>query len=65
MPRGQVSLFSNNVKYVDNKEEVMVFVTSPTYVEVVAGVREVLKWMDLRDMVELEGRYDVGSGHKT
>jgi hypothetical protein len=30
------AFFSNNVKYVDNKEEVMVF---PTYDEVVARVR--------------------------
>jgi hypothetical protein len=59
------AFFSNNADYVDNNEEVMVFVTSPTYVEVVARVREVLKWMDSRDMVELEGRYDVGSGNKT
>jgi hypothetical protein len=59
------AFFSNNVEYVDNKEEVMVFVTNPTYVKVVAIVREVLKWMDSRDMVELEGRYDAGSGHKT
>jgi hypothetical protein len=43
----------------------MVFVTSATYVEVVARVREILKWMDSRNMVELEGRYDVGSVHKT
>jgi hypothetical protein len=43
----------------------MVFVSSLTYVEVVARVREVFKWMDSRDMVELEGRYDVGLGHKT
>jgi hypothetical protein len=37
------AFFSNNADYVDNCEEVMVFVTSPTYVEVVARVREVLK----------------------
>jgi hypothetical protein len=59
------AFFSNNADYVDNNEEVMVFVSSPTYVEVVARVREVLKWMNSRDMVELEGRYDVGPGHKT
>lgn len=57
--------FSNNSEFVDNKEEVMVFATSPTYVEVVARVREVLKWMDPREKIELVGRYDVGSGHKT
>jgi hypothetical protein len=59
------TFFSNYAEYVDNKEEAMVLVTSPTYVEVVARVREVLKWMDPREMLELEGRYDVGSGHKT
>ena len=57
--------FSNNAEYVDPKEEVMVFATSPTYIEIVARVREVLKWMDPRDKVELDGRYDVGLGHKT
>jgi hypothetical protein len=61
----RMPFFSNNVEYDDNKEEVMVFVTSLTYVEVVARVREVLKWMDSRDMVELEGRYEAGSGHET
>jgi hypothetical protein len=35
-----------------------------TYVEVVARVREVFKWMDLREMVELKERYDVGSRQK-
>jgi hypothetical protein len=35
-----------------------------TYVEVVARVREVLKWMDPREMVELKERYDVGSRQK-
>ena len=57
--------FSNNAEYVDNEEKVMVFRTSPTYFQVVARVKEVLKWTDPRDNVELEGRYFVGSGHHT
>jgi hypothetical protein len=44
---------------------VTVFVTSLIYVEVVARVSEVLKWKDPREKVELDGRYHVGSGHKT
>jgi hypothetical protein len=59
------AFFSNNPEYVDNEEEVMVFGTSPTYVEVVARIREVLKWMDPMENVELDGRYDVGLGQKT
>ena len=43
----------------------MVFGTSPTYVEVVARVKEFLKWTDPRENVELEGRHFVGSGHHT
>ena len=42
----------------------MVFVKSPTYAEVVARVREVLKWMDPRDKVEFDGMYFVGSGYR-
>jgi hypothetical protein len=53
--------FSNNSEYVANKEEAVVLVTSLTYVVVVARVGEVLKWMDPREMVDLEERYDVGS----
>jgi hypothetical protein len=30
-------------------------------VEVVPGVRDVFKWMDLREKVELDGRYHVWS----
>uniref|UniRef100_A0ACD5VUB9 Uncharacterized protein n=1 Tax=Avena sativa TaxID=4498 RepID=A0ACD5VUB9_AVESA len=47
----------------DPEEVVMVFGTSPTYVEVVERERNDLKWMDPSDVYELVGRYNVGFGH--
>ncbi|KAE8792393.1 Sensor protein gacS [Hordeum vulgare] len=40
----------------DGDEEPIVFYTSPSYDELVAKVRHVLKWMDLNDGVKLIGR---------
>ena len=56
------AFLSNNA---DTGEEPMVFDTSPSYEEVVAKVRHVLKWMDPNDDVKLIGRYDVGVGAKS
>ncbi|KAE8792016.1 hypothetical protein D1007_33439 [Hordeum vulgare] len=53
-----------NVAIVDKYEEVMTFLDSPTYEEVVAETRIRLKWVHPSDQVELLGRYDVGSAHK-
>ncbi|KAE8781969.1 hypothetical protein D1007_44715 [Hordeum vulgare] len=53
-----------NVAIVDKYEEVLTFLDSPTYEEVVAETRIRLKWVDPSDQVELLGRYDVGSAHK-
>ena len=49
----------------DGDEEPIVFYTSPSYDELVAKVRHVLKWMDPNDGVKLIGRYDVGVGAKS
>jgi hypothetical protein len=40
----------------------MVFERSPNYIEVVEKVRIKVKWNDPSDVVELEGRHDVGFG---
>ncbi|KAE8803900.1 hypothetical protein D1007_20160 [Hordeum vulgare] len=53
-----------NVAIVDKYEEVLTFLDSPTYEEVVAETQISLKWVDPSDQVELLGRYDVGSAHK-
>ena len=53
---------SNNA---DMGEEPLVFGTSPSYEDVVAKVRQVLKWMDTNVDVKLIGRYDVGVGAKS
>ncbi|KAE8777461.1 hypothetical protein D1007_49771 [Hordeum vulgare] len=53
-----------NVAIVDKYEEVLTFLDSPTYEEVVVETRIRLKWVDPSDQVELLGRYDVGSAHK-
>ncbi|KAE8819832.1 hypothetical protein D1007_02204 [Hordeum vulgare] len=53
-----------NVAIVDKYEEVLTFLDSSTYEEVVAETRIRLKWVDPSDQVELLGRYDVGSAHK-
>ncbi|KAE8785742.1 hypothetical protein D1007_40024 [Hordeum vulgare] len=53
-----------NVAIVDKYEEVLTFLDSPTYEEVVAETRIRLTWVDPSDQVELLGRYDVGSAHK-
>ena len=58
------AFFGNNGEFVDDGEKVMVFTKSPTFVEVVARVREVLKWPDPGEKIELDGRYFVGSGHR-
>ncbi|KAM0853858.1 hypothetical protein ACQ4PT_050802 [Festuca glaucescens] len=41
----------------------MVFVTSPTYAEVVERIRFDLKWMEASDACELIARYNAGFGH--
>ena len=55
----------NYGEYVDNEKKEDDLVTSSTCVEVVTRVREVLKLMDPREKVGLDGRYDVGSRHHT
>jgi hypothetical protein len=40
-----------------------VFITSPTYSEVVERARMDLNWIDPSDVFELVGRYNVGFGH--
>ena len=56
----KANFLKGNVDCVDNEEVVMVFVTTPTYVEVVKRVRMDLKWMDPSDDIELVGRYNSG-----
>src|SRR4051812_35848498 len=46
----------------DPDELDIVFERSPTYAEVLEKVRIELKWMDPCDVVELEGRHNVGFG---
>ncbi|KAE8784563.1 hypothetical protein D1007_41796 [Hordeum vulgare] len=53
-----------NVDIVDNYEEELIFLESPTYEEAVEETQIRLKWVDPSDQVELLGRYDVGSAHK-
>ena len=55
------AFLSNNA---DTGEEPLVFDTSPSYEDIVAKVRHVLKWMDT-NIDELIGRYDVGVGAKS
>ena len=47
---------------VDVEEVVMVFERSPTYAEVVERCKEELKWSHHNDVVESEGRHNVGFG---
>lgn len=49
------AFLSNNAEIVDNEEKVTVFVTSPSYDEVVERVTYVLNWMDPSEQVELKG----------
>jgi hypothetical protein len=44
----------------DPDELDMVFDNSPSYAELLQQVRKDLNWMDPSDIVELEGRYNVG-----
>ena len=44
----------------DPDELDMVFDSSPSYAEVLKPVRKDLNWMDPSDIVELEGRHNVG-----
>jgi hypothetical protein len=53
-----------NVDIVDKYEEVLIFLESPSYKEIVEETRIRLKWVDPSDQVELVGGYDVGSAHK-
>lgn len=62
---GQAVFSSNNVDILDNKEKVMVFVTSPSYDEVAKRVKNISNWLDPSEQVEPEGRYDVGSGPRS
>ena len=40
----------------------MVFESSPSYVDVLEQVRKDLNWIDPSDVVELDGRHNVGFG---
>jgi hypothetical protein len=53
-----------NVDIVDKNEEVLTFLESPSYDEVLEETRVRLKWMYPSDQVELVGRYDVRAGNK-
>ena len=46
----------------DPDELDIVFDSSPSYAELLQQVRKELNWMDLSDIVELEGRHNVGFG---
>lgn len=46
----------------DPDESDIVFDYSPTYAELLEGVRAELEWKDASDVVELEGRHNVGFG---
>jgi hypothetical protein len=52
-----------NVECVDPEEVFMVFITSPTYADVVERIRFDLKWMEPSAACELIGRYNAGFGH--
>ncbi|KAE8790516.1 hypothetical protein D1007_35172 [Hordeum vulgare] len=54
-----------NVDIVEKYEEVMIFLESPSYDEVVEETHSRLKWVDASEQVELVGRYDVGSAQKS
>ncbi|KAE8804500.1 hypothetical protein D1007_19539 [Hordeum vulgare] len=53
-----------NVDIIDKYEEVLIYLESPSYDEVVEETRTRLKWVDASDQVELVGIYNVGSAHK-
>ena len=46
----------------DPDELDMVFESSPSYAELLKQVRKDLNWMDPSDVVEFEGRHNVGLG---
>ena len=46
----------------DPDELDMVFDSSPSYAELLQQVREDLNWTDPSDIIELEGRHNVGFG---
>ncbi|KAE8778393.1 hypothetical protein D1007_48694 [Hordeum vulgare] len=54
-----------NVDIVDKYEEVLIFLESPSYDEVVEETPTRLKWVDASDQVELVERYDVGSAQES
>ena len=49
----------------DPEEIVVLFDRSPNYVELVEKVRIALNWKDPNDLVQLEGRHNVGFGMHT
>src|SRR5664279_4030819 len=55
------AFLKGNIEH-DPEEVVLVFDRNPNYAEVVEKVRIELNWMDPNDVVELEGRHNVGSG---
>ena len=55
------AFLKGNVEH-DPDEIVVVFDRSPNYVEVVERIRIALEWTDPKDLVELEGRHNVGFG---
>jgi hypothetical protein len=59
----KVSYLKGNFDFIIPDEVVMVFVNSPTNVEVVGRVMMDLKWMEPSDVCELAGRYNVMYGH--
>ena len=46
----------------DPDEHAIVFERSPNYAEVLEGMRAELNWKEASDVVELEGRHNVGFG---
>ena len=58
---GQRPLFERHIEP-DPDELDMVFDSSPNYAELLQQVRKDLNWMDPSDIVELEGRHNVGFG---
>ena len=54
--------FLKGNKEPDPDEFDMVFESSPSYAELLQQVRKDLNWMDPSDIIELEGRHNVGFG---
>ena len=59
---GDKDAFLKGNKEPDPDEFDMVFDSSPSYAELLQQVRKDLNWMDPSDIIELEGRHNVGFG---